>query len=242
MWEWLLSPIDASRAHDIGLATAWHGRTMVLAWGFLAPIAVIAARYFKVMPGQDWPRELDNQTWWRSHWIGQMIVLGLSIIGLVLVLPLQFSTPDVHGVLGCVVLIALVLQVALGVFRGSKGGPTARGPDGSLRGDHYDMTARRRWFEAVHKTIGYSVLALAGITILLGLHRANAPIWMWLLIVTWWFCLMIVSALCQRNGMAMGSYQAIWGNDPKHPGNALMDGADSHERGGQKNRIPSRPL
>jgi hypothetical protein len=220
MWEWLFSPIDATRAHDIAMATAWHGRAMVLAWGVLAPLSVIIARYFKVMPGQDWPHALDNQIWWRCHWIGQVIVLGLSIIGLILVLPLQIVELSTHGILGCLVLVALAIQVALGLLRGSKGGPTATAPDGSLRGDHYDMTPRRRWFEVLHKAIGYSVLVLAGVTILYGLIQVNGVNWIWVLIVLWWLCLGAVCVVFQRKKMAVGSYQAIWGEDPKHPGNA----------------------
>ena len=49
--EWLLAPIDQARAHEIGLGVAWHGRSMVLAWGVLAPLAVLIARFYKVLPG-----------------------------------------------------------------------------------------------------------------------------------------------------------------------------------------------
>ena len=45
------------------------------------------------------------------------------------------------------VLIGVAFQNALGVFGGNKGGQTALAPDGSRRGDRYDMTVRRRWFE-----------------------------------------------------------------------------------------------
>jgi hypothetical protein len=58
--DWLLAPIDATRAHEVGFAVSWHARSMVLAWAVLAPLAVVIARYFKVLPGQDWPRELDR--------------------------------------------------------------------------------------------------------------------------------------------------------------------------------------
>ncbi|MEP0047990.1 MAG: cytochrome B, partial [Roseobacter sp.] len=87
MWEWLLSEVDASRVHDILPAVSWHARIMVLSWGILVPLAVLAARFFKVMPGQDWPNQLDAQTWWRGHWIGQSLAAGLSILGLSLVFP-----------------------------------------------------------------------------------------------------------------------------------------------------------
>ena len=60
MWDWLLGPIDPSRAHEVGTLISWHARTMVLAWGILAPLAVMIARFFKVLPSQNWPGELDN--------------------------------------------------------------------------------------------------------------------------------------------------------------------------------------
>lgn len=230
MLEWLLSPIDPGVAHNVGPAVAWHGRSMVLAWGILAPLAVIVARYFKILPGQDWPRQLDNKIWWHLHWAGQTLVLGLSVFGLVLVLPLQISQLSLHGILGCSVLVLLALQVALGVFRGSKGGPTALAPDGSLHGDHYDMTRRRKWFETLHKTMGYSVLIVAGVTIIVGLFFANGPKWMLLVLLLWWLGLGACSVVLQRKGMAMGSYQAIWGTDPAHPGNAHSPHRSRHEQ------------
>ncbi|MEO0379850.1 MAG: cytochrome b561 domain-containing protein [Pseudomonadota bacterium] len=142
MLDWLLSSITPEAPHAVGFAVSWHGRFMVLAWGILAPMAVVFARYFKVMPGQDWPRELDNLTWWRAHWIGQVVVLCLSVTALILVLPLEFSVDNLHGLLGCGVLVGLTVQVLLGIFRGSKGGPTDLAKYGSLQGDHYDMTLR----------------------------------------------------------------------------------------------------
>jgi hypothetical protein len=44
MIEWLLAPVDPLRAHDVGLAVAWHGRLMVAAWGVLLPLGVATAR------------------------------------------------------------------------------------------------------------------------------------------------------------------------------------------------------
>lgn len=220
MWEWLLSPIDPARAHEVGFAISWHARAMVLGWGVLAPLAVMVARFFKVMPHQDWPRQLDNQTWWRSHWIGQSAVLGLTLIGLALVMPPDFSNITLHRGMGYAVLFGLLAQIGLGLARGSKGGPTAPAPDGSLHGDHYDMTLRRRIFEWVHKSLGYALLLLAALTILVGLWDANGPRWMWLVLSAWWSLLALCFAHFQRKGMAIDTYQAIWGTDPGHPGNA----------------------
>ena len=217
--DWLMAPIDPSRAHDVGFAISWHARTMVLAWGILAPLAVIVARFFKVMPGQNWPEELDNQTWWRGHWIGQSIVVGLSIVGVVLVLPTNLSNMSVHNALGYSVVFGAFIQVLLGFLRGSKGGPTAPAPDGSLRGHHYDMTPWRLTFEMLHKTIGYATIFLAIVTILLGLWKANGPVWMWLVLSVWWIVLAFAFVQLQKHGMALDTYQAIWGPERKHPGN-----------------------
>ncbi|MEO0830842.1 MAG: cytochrome b561 domain-containing protein [Pseudomonadota bacterium] len=218
MMEWLWAPIDAARGHEVGFAISWHGRTMVLAWGILAPLAVMAARFFKVLPWQHWPRELDSQLWWRSHWLGQSAVLLLTVFGIGLVLDGKLGD-SLHGRLGYAVLVLTLAQIALGVFRGSKGGPTAPAADGSLHGDHYDMTPWRLMFELVHKSTGYALLALAGVTIVLGLWDANAPRWMWIGLAGWWIALAGLSLTLQRKGHAVDTYQAIWGPGEEHPGN-----------------------
>ncbi|MEX0348120.1 MAG: cytochrome b561 domain-containing protein [Paracoccaceae bacterium] len=236
MWDWFTSPIDPDRAHEVGFAISWHARSMVLGWAVLAPLAVMAARFFKVMPGQDWPRELDNQSWWRSHWIGQALVLGLSIFGLALVLPSRWNEMSLHNWLGYAVLFGMAVQVLLGLFRGSKGGPTAPAADGSWRGDHYDMTAWRRAFEYMHKLLGYSLLLLAAATIVLGLWKANALVWMWLALAIWWALLIVAFVHMQQRGMAVDTYQAIWGDDPCHPGNQQpAPGWGVRRRGGGHN-------
>ncbi len=219
--DWLFAPIDPSRAHDVGFAVSWHARSMVVAWGILAPLAVLVARFFKVLPRQDWPRELDSQVWWRSHWMGHSVVLGLTIFGLALVLPTDFGRMSLHNWLGFVLVALLVVQVALGLSRGSKGGPTAPAKDGSPRGHHYDMTPWRRMFETSHKMLGYVALALAVIVMLTGLWKANAPVWMWLTLTLWWGGLVLAFFELQRRGMAVDTYQAIWGDDPAHPGNRM---------------------
>lgn len=216
--DWLLASIDPSRPHEVGFAVSWHARSMVLAWVVLAPLAVIAARYFKILPGQDWPRVLDTQAWWRSHWIGHSLVAGLTIFGLGLILSTA-GERGLHATLGYLVIFLVAAQIGLGVFRGSKGGPTAPTPDGSLRGDHYDMTAWRIMFEWLHKIIGYSVLLIAAVTVVLGLWDANAPIWMWLCVSGWYVGLSGLCLVLQKQGRAVDTYQAIWGPDPKHPGN-----------------------
>jgi hypothetical protein len=213
---WLLAPIDASRSHELGEALAWHGRLMTLAWGVLIPLGIVAARYLKVTPRQDWPRQLDNKLWWHSHLACQYAGGTLMLTGLLVVLfAARPGSAWTHAAMGYAVLVFGALQFAAGWLRGSKGGPT----EAQIRGDHYDMTPRRLAFEAIHKSVGYLALGLSATTILTGLWAANAPRWMWLAIILWWIMLLAVALSLQSRGRYVSSYHAIWGPDPAHPGN-----------------------
>jgi hypothetical protein len=220
MIEWLLASIDPTRAHDVDFAVAWHGRLMVLAWAILLPFGVIAARFFKITSRQKWPAELDNKVWWYAHQ-GLQYAAGISvIIALALIWRPRGSGSWWHATLGWIVIAACALQFLGAWLRGTKGGPTDPRPDGSLAGDHYDMTPRRRAFEHLHKTIGYVALFLSIAAIASGLWLVNAPRWMPLVIGLWWAGLVTLWSALQSRGRAIDTYQAIWGPDPQHPGNA----------------------
>ena len=222
MIDWLLAPIDAARSHEVGFFISWHGRLMVLAWGFLFPLGVLVARFFKIFPGQNWPSQLDSKIWWHGHLSlqyagGAAMLLG---IGFVWWSPSNGSAVStLHWLGGYAVLILAAAQFVAGWLRGSKGGPTAPRPNGSITGDHYNMTLRRRVFEYYHKFAGYVTLATAFITLHAGLWLANAPRWMWLVLSLWWLVLAALFAMLQRRGLAVDTYQAIWGRDQRHPGN-----------------------
>jgi hypothetical protein len=133
---------------------------------------------------------------------------------------LSIGSSGTHTIFGWAVVLLAVGQFLGGWLRGSKGGPTEPHPDGSLRGDHYDMTPRRIAFEYLHKIGGYSALAIAIGAVVTGLWRANAPNWMWVTLGFWWLALLIAGILLQRAGRAIDTYQAIWGPDQTHPGNS----------------------
>ncbi|ASJ73534.1 cytochrome b561 domain-containing protein [Granulosicoccus antarcticus] len=223
MLHWLLSPIDPTRAHEIGLALSWHARLMVLSWGILTPTAVLIARFYKIRPRQNWPQDLDNRLWWNAHYLGQSASFVIASVALILILISQQNTGSVlvHRVLGYMIMSLGTLQILSGLFRGTKGGATAPQSDGSLRGDHYDMTRRRLVFELVHKSVGYTTIGLIVVALLSGLWEANAPHWMWLCIGGWLSLLIVVAVFLQRRGYAYDTYQAIWGPDLEHPGNNM---------------------
>lgn len=219
---WLKEPLDPGRSHSIDAFSSWHARCMVFAWSVLFPVGMLTARFFKIMPGQDWPRVKDNPAWWKIHLRCQWTGAGCAIVGLAIIMPYvsrTSTTAGAHRFLGWTVLTMLVLQVASGVLRGSKGGPTKPAADGSWRGDHYDMTPRRVVFEYVHKTLGYVAFLLAAATTVLGLWEVNAPRWMWGGLGCWWVLLVATFCYLQQRGMARDTYEAIWGPELDHPGN-----------------------
>jgi hypothetical protein len=221
MLEWLLAPMDSSRVHAVDAAVAWHGRLMVLAWAVLLPIGVLAARFFKVTPRQKWPAELDNKAWWHAHQAFQYVASAALIVALALIWRPGHPGSPWHAGLGWTVIVTCALQFLSAWLRGSKGGPTDPRPDGSLAGDHYDMTPRRRLFERLHKSVGYFALALSVAAIGSGLWLVNAPRWMPIALSFWWLALVALWSHLQSLGRAVDTYQAIWGPDLQHPGNAL---------------------
>lgn len=221
MPEWLLAPMDGARAHEVGWHLSWHARAMVLGWGVLVPLGVVIARFFKIAPWQDWPRVLDSHFWWNTHRLCQYSAFALMLAGLgfILAAPPLAVTPGPHWWLGWAVVTLGFAQVIGGLLRGTKGGPSEPAADGSLHGDHYDMTPRRLAFEYAHKSLGYLAVILSAAAILSGLWQANAPNWMWLSLCIWWAGLIVAFILLQRRGMTVDTYQAIWGPDPSLPGN-----------------------
>lgn len=221
--DWLARPWDGAVDHHIAPWMAWHGRAMVLSWAILVPTGLLAARYFKIWPGQHWPAELDDQHWWIAHRVLLSVAIILSTFGLWFAWANAGSgsaIARVHGVLGWLVMALGWIQIAGGLLRGSKGGPTDPSAIG-LAGDHYLMTRRRCLFERVHKSLGWLALTLTLVTIPSGLILADAPRWMWLAIGIWWLLLALLALRFQAAGRCIDTYQAIWGPAPKLPGNKL---------------------
>lgn len=210
--NWLLTPISGSSTHYVEVWVSWHARLMVLAWAILLPLGVMVARYFKVTSKQNWPTVKDNKFWWHVHRTFQYSGAVLMTIAALIAATNSRGLGEVgqwHARIGWFVVSLGVLQILAGIYRGTKGGPTAE----SMNGDHYDMTRRRVVFEWTHKFGGYIALLFASVAIVLGLYAADAPRWMWIVIFFWWTLLIGSATYLQHQGRCIDTYQAIWGPD-----------------------------
>ena len=217
---WWMAPLSGATTHDLPTWTVWHARLMVMAWAVLLPLGVLAARYFKVTPQQDWPRVVDNRAWWNAHRGLQYAGIVVMLIGAALAYGQGTSASTAataHAWLGWLLVGLGAFQIVGAWLRGSKGGPGEPEP----RGDHYDMTPHRRTFERLHKGGGWLAIGLAVCTIGLGLVTADAPRWMPLVLAAWWLALAVLAWRWQRAGRCIDTYQAIWGPSPAHPGNLV---------------------
>lgn len=216
MIDWLLTPLSGASDHSIAPWAAWHARAMVLAWAVLLPLGVMAARFFKTTPR--WPQQLDSKPWWLAHRSLQYSGVTLMTLGVALAWNQGMAATDLarlHAWGGWAVCSLGWMQLAGGLLRGSKGGPT----DIRMRGDHYDMSPWRVAFERTHKSLGWLAVLAALAVITMGLTLADAPRWMALAIAAWWLFLVAAFVRLQLGGRCIDTYQAIWGPDPRHPGN-----------------------
>jgi hypothetical protein len=190
---------------------------MVLSWTILLPLGMLAARYFKIWPGQDWPRQLDNKIWWFLHYRLQSLGVALMTLAVVFI-KVSGAAPSGwlfwHAILGWTICVVGWVQYAGGLLRGSKGGPT----DARMSGDHFDMSRRRVIFEHVHKSLGWIVLPLVWAATAIGLVALDAPRWMAIVLVVWWVGYLSAFLGLQRAGRCIDTYQAIWGPSSDLPG------------------------
>ncbi len=206
----------------IGIAA--HAGLMLLSWGFLFPLGAVTARYYKILPRQNYPTDVNNLFWWHWHRALQIAATVIATAALVAVAA-ETSTGFAtwHGRLGIAVMVVAWVQVISGFARGSRGGPPANGSLASnpaeWRGDHYDMTRRRVLFEAWHKPAGWVVLIVAALVVLLGLDLIAAPDWLVATVGGVQAAALIAVIDGRLRKRWVSTYQALWGPDPIHPGN-----------------------
>lgn len=210
-----------------------HALLMTTVWFVLVPLAILAVRFFKPAPT---PYGIDRGTgrfdprllWWTIHWTVLYAAMGLSLAGAVIALVVsQGFSGSLHAVAGLATVVAGALQIVSAWLRGSHGGRNGAFSDplqpSTWHGDHYDMTPRRRWFEAYHKTTGHVTLALALAAATTGLMQywvASAAAVMAAGVAACLACAVVFEA----RGLRQDTYRSVYGNHPDHPFNKARAG------------------
>ncbi len=206
----------------------YHAILMVGIWFVLVPLSIVSIRFFKPKPTLKGITEKIRPTnikWWWFHFhkYGLYLAVGLSLVGLAVALVVSKGfSGSLHSIFGALTILLGCLQIVSSWFRGTHGGKyyNLATPDdpSSWRGDHYDMTPRRRRFEAYHKSAGYLAGFFAVGAAASGLMQFRLPIMAGVVLasaaavfVLW----MVLEYQERRND----SYRAVFGFDPDHPFN-----------------------
>lgn len=215
---------------DITIPIHWenHALLMFVLWFVVVPAAVIFLRFGKIAP-RTWgiPRGTPKWAWpelcWTVHkrLLYAAIFLTLGAVGFAMMLTGGLSG-TLHSFFGLATLFLGTLQVVSAWFRGSHGGRKNPAADPEDRqtwgGDHFDMTPRRWWFEAWHKTAGYFTLFCAGGAVATGLSQ------FWLPGIAVAFAAVVavsllLSVILQGLGRHHDTYMSVYGSHPDNPFN-----------------------
>ncbi len=206
----------------------YHAILMVGIWFVLVPLCIIAIRYGKPKPTLNGIRQevrLTNLVWWwfSVHKFGLILAAGLSLAGLAVAMTVSGGfSGSLHSIFGITTIVLGCLQVISGWFRGTHGGRNYHKavPDdpSTWRGDHYDMTPRRRKFEAYHRTAGYFTGFFAFGAVVSGLMQYPMPVLAGVILITALVVLVLCSVL-EYKGLRYDGYRAAHGYNPEHPYN-----------------------
>lgn len=206
----------------------YHALLMVGIWLVLVPICIIAIRFGKPKPTFTGIREQVRLTslawWWFSvHKFGLYLAVGLSLVGLAVALTVSRGfSGSVHSMFGITTIVLGGLQVISSLLRGTHGGRNYHHavPDdpSTWRGDHYDMTPRRRKFEAFHKNAGYFTGFFALGAVASGLMQYPLPALAGAVLAIAGVALALCIAL-EYKGRRYDGYRAAHGYDREHPFN-----------------------
>ena len=206
----------------------YHAILMVATWLVLVPLCIITIRFGKPKPTFNGIREkvsIGNLVWWwfSVHKYGLYLAIALSLVGLaVAVIASDGFSGSLHAMFGIATIVLGCLQVVSGWLRGTHGGRnyyTAVPDDpATWRGDHYDMTPRRRRFEAWHKTAGYFTGFFAVGAVASGLTQHPMPELMIVILVIA-PVILVLCVLLEYKGLRYDGYRAAHGYNPEHPYN-----------------------
>jgi hypothetical protein len=207
----------------------YHAILMFVVWLVLVPLSIIAIRYGKPRPTPHGIREkveLANAAWWWWFFIHKYILyaaIGLLLAGTAAaMLASRGFSGTVHSVFGIGAVILGCLQVVSSWFRGTHGGryyyKADPGDPSTWKGDHFNMTLRRRIFEAFHKNVGYFACFFAVGAVASGLMQFPMPALTVVMMATALATIVLCLAL-EYLGRRYDTYRSVFGTDPDHPFN-----------------------
>lgn len=211
----------------------YHALLMTAVWFVLVPIAVVAVRFLKPRPTtygiERGTRRLDPKLlWWTIHYGVLYTAILLALIGMTVALLVDGGfSGSVHSILGLGTILLGCLQIVSAWCRGTHGGKHGADSDpddpATWRGDHFDMTRRRRWFEAYHKTTGYFTIVVALGAVATGLQQ------FWMPVIAIFLGLVFVGLLAltvwlEGKGYRQDTYRSVYGNDAENPFNKAREG------------------
>lgn len=206
----------------------YHAILMVGIWVLLVPLCIMTIRYGKPKPTFNGIREkvsIKNIVWWwfSVHKYGLFLAVGLSLAGVAVAMTASRGfSGSLHSIFGISTVILGCLQVVSGWLRGTHGGRNYYTADpndpATWRGDHYDMTPRRRKFEAYHRTAGYFAVFTTVGAVATGLMQYPMPALAGFIPVVALAALVLCIVL-EYKGFRYDGYRAAHGYNPEHPYN-----------------------
>lgn len=206
----------------------YHAYLMVFTWLCLVPLLILIIRFGKPRPtptGLHRKVAIYHSEWWwfSAHKWGMYVAMSLSLLGGIIAITVSRGySGSVHATFGILTVLLGIIQVIAGWSRGKHGGKnyhTAKPDDPSTWwGDHYNMTPRRRIFEAYHKNAGYITgwCALASVTS--GLMQYPIP-GLLAVVLALLAAVAVTAMICDYQGIRYDGYKAAHGNDPEAPFN-----------------------
>jgi hypothetical protein len=198
----------------------YHAFLMVAIWFVLVPICIVVIRFGKPKPtltGLHRKVSIRHAEWWwfSVHKYGLIFLIGMALAGAVVALVVSGGfSGSLHSFFGITTVALGCLQIMGGWLRGNHGGKnyfTADPNDPKTWfGDHYNMTTRRRIFEAYHKTAGYFVFFFAAGAVTTGVVQYPIP-WLVEFIIAMVLIVFVVAIVLEYKGYRYDGYRAAHG-------------------------------
>ena len=198
----------------------YHAILMVSIWFVLVPFCILVIRFGKPKPTETGLHRKVSvwhaEWWWFSiHKYGLIFAITMALAGAVVAIGvLGGYSGTLHSIFGITTIVLGCLQIMGGWLRGNHGGKnyfTARPDDPkTLFGDHYNMTTRRRIFEAYHKTAGYFVFFFAFGAVLTGVIQYPIP-WLLEFVVATVLIVFVITMVLEYKGYRYDGYRAAHG-------------------------------